>query len=567
MAIPSDPLDAGKFEISDFRGGLRRDVDPTKLEDSQYPLLVNMRSRYGTLKPIKLPSKVRGFPSGLMQGCYAQGSQVLVFVGGTAHIRDYAIQGSVFQQIRDFNMNSKVDIIYAEAVPTSYYNFGRVAGEGDLSIVRKGTTFSSPSPACIVCQDGINKPKLVFSAGGVRDAKTFQQWSNPDDREYVPTGKQMLFHDGILYLVSPDGKSIYRSVSGRALDFVVAVDTNGDKLTDTLFQEEAQRCAHFVNNAEITCLAKLSVGSNNPDFGAPFLVGTRVGSFKVSPNFAQLQFGEPTFRNDSAFPTAPLNQASFAPTAGDLHFVDETGLRSYQQTLSAGGIVSKDIAVSASIYTLFENIQQTKTAVAYFDNYTVYAVNTIYGYGIVLFDNLRGVFEALDIFEELDSPIKMFCQTNIKGIKTLYFCTADGFYQYYGSSETAEWQFYTREFSSDDPLLHMKVIRFRVVMQDILEDGILSATPVCDRLKEATLSVTINKNLDAPVYPLEIPFGQSSNDTTVNHSFVPQSSKQSDKIGFLVTGNFMCELTSLHLHTESKEAKTPMEQSARAYKK
>jgi len=249
-----------------------------------------------------------------------------------------------------------------------------------------------------------------------------------------------------------------------------------------------------------------------------------------------------------------------------VHFVDETGLRSLNLIESAG-VVSKDDALSAAIYTLFEGITQTSTAVAFFDNYTFYAVNTVYGYGVVLYDNLRSKFESIDLFPELTSPIKMFCQTNIKGIKTLYFCTADGFYQYYGSQETAEWQFYTREFTSDDPLLHMKIIRFRVVMQDILEDGTLSATPVCDRMKEDTLSVTINKNLDAPIYPLEIPFGHSNKDTTVNHSFVPQNSKQSDKIGFLVTGNFMCELTSLHLHTESKEAKTPMEQSARAYVK
>jgi len=563
MANNSDPIDVNKFSIESFAGGLRRNVDPTKLTEDQYPLLVNARSRYGTLKPIKLPLKIDEFPTGLMQGCYAQDNLVIVFCMGEAYLKDFKVGTSSFKRLKDFSLSSTSDYIFAEAVPSSFFNFDRWAVE-DTTGLRTITTFSSPSPACIVCQDGIHIPQLLFSSGGIRNARKFQDWNTPDDREYVPVMRNMLYHDGILYGVSPDKKRIFRSVSGRALDFVIAVNDKGEKLTDNLFTEEADRMAIHVNNAEITCLSKLNLAPSHPDFGSPFLVGTTQGTYKIEPNIAQLQFGEPTFRIIPSFPTAPLNQWSLSFARGDLHFIDETGLRS-QSFLESSGVVSKDDALSASIYTLFENVKQVATADTFFDNYSFFAVTTIYGYGIVLYDNLRQCFEAIDIFPELTSPIKMFCQTNIDGIKTLYFCTSDGFYQYFGSATTATWQYYTKEFTAEDPLTEMKIIRFRVVLQDILEDGILSANAICDRKKEASLSVTLSKNLDAPIYPIEIPFGQSDNDTTVNHSFVPQSSKQSDKIGYLVSGNFMCEITSFHLHTENKESKTPVEQSSKNY--
>jgi len=565
MALHSDPLDVNKFDIKDFSGGLRRNVDPSKLSESQYPLLVNMRSRYGTLKSIKLPKYFDEFPSGKFQGAYAQGSQILVFVSGKAYYRNFEDTQTSFRLLPSFLLDSNVDYIYAEAVPTSYYNFGREASTDNLNIT-KTATFSSPSPACIVCQDGINQPWLIFSTGGVSKAKTFQEWSQ-EDRQYVPIGKQMLYHDGILYVVSPDGRKLYRSVSGRALDFVIAIDTDGNKLQDNLYKVEAERLAHNINNAEITCLAKLSIGSSNPNFGSPFLVGTKIGSFKIEPNFSNLLFGEPTFRNTSVFPTAPLNQASFTYSRGDLHFIDETGLRSYNLTESVGGIVSKDDAVSAGIYTLFEGVQQTVTAIAFFDNYTFYGVQTAYGYSIILYDNLRNSFEALDIFEGLSSPIKMFCQTNILGVKTLYFITTEGFYQYYGDSTTAPWQFYSKEFSTDDSLMHHKIIRFRAVLQDSFENGLLTAIPIADRKKEAALTKKVFKTLDAITYPLEIPFGQSDTETTQNISFVFQKSKQSDKIGMLLKGDFNAEIISLHLHTEQMEAKTPLEQSSQVYQK
>src|SRR5574343_1668342 len=125
MANNSDPIDASKFNIESFAGGLRRNVDPTKLQDDQYPLLVNARSRYGTLKPIKLPKKIEEFPTGLMQGCYAQDNYVIVFCKGEAYLKDFKNTGSSFKRLKDFSLSSTEEYIFAEAVPSSFFNFDR----------------------------------------------------------------------------------------------------------------------------------------------------------------------------------------------------------------------------------------------------------------------------------------------------------------------------------------------------------------------------------------------------------------------------------------------------------
>jgi len=78
-----------------------------------------------------------------------------------------------------------------------------------------------------------------------------------DRREYVPVGKQMLWHDGILYVVSPNGKQIFRSVTGRPLDFMVNITPSGDK--DPLEAVGgASSVSHSVDFEPITSINRLS---------------------------------------------------------------------------------------------------------------------------------------------------------------------------------------------------------------------------------------------------------------------------------------------------------------------
>ena len=119
--------------------------------------------------------------------------------------------------------------IFVQAVPASTQNFLRketnVAG-ASLELDMENTV--QRTVAAIIVQDGINQPKIIEISGGKatdRVSKTYAEWIDGTytSREYIPIGKQMAFFNNKLFVVSTDGTEIYHSVSGRPMDFVVAI--------------------------------------------------------------------------------------------------------------------------------------------------------------------------------------------------------------------------------------------------------------------------------------------------------------------------------------------------------
>ena len=565
----SDPQEIKKVGFDDFSGGLRRNVDPTRLQDTEYPILINGRSRYGSIRPIKLPALQFG-PAVKAQGCYASKNIVVIFFDGLAYYRDYGSVGSSFMRIQDFNLEPSLDFFYAEQIPDSYFNFNRIpttAGVASDGVDVASDSTISASGSGIVVQDGIHQPWLIQENLTARLLQKFHQWMMNGTREYVPIGLNMLYHDGILYVASPDGKKLYRSVTGRPLDFVIAIKDDGDKLDDNLFVEEADRMSHRVNNASITALCKLNLGPEFQNLGAPFMVSTTSGTYKVTPNLADTLFGEPKMRNNDLFPTNILNQFSYSPTKrNDIDFIDETGLRSYN-ALSEDVSISRDDALSGPVFKLFEGVQQTWTCCTFFDNYTLFAVDTIFGPGVLVYDNLLNRFSALDIFDGI-GYIKQFCQTNIRGIKRLFFITTTGgFYEYYGSATTATCKIYTKEVTEDDAETHLKLMRIKITLQDVEESGTISATPFTERRRETTVSKTVDQNLFQEPYPQDIPFGTDNKETTEHVSWDFQSSGQADKVGCLIEFNFMCDLQGIQVNTKPIDSVVDPKQAGKLYKR
>lgn len=567
MLLPIDSIDVKVIKLDNFVGGMRRSVDPTKLETNEYPLLVNGRSRYGNIRPIKGPSKESTLPAGFHQGCYGFGQYVFVFIDGKCWIRDYAGMGVAFQEVGGMNMDTVVDRIYLEAVPDSFNNFGRIAVSTDKPADGVDLTLTNTVPKSLeafIAQDGITRPYILTATGVARQANRFQDWTLAN-REYVPIGLNTLYHDGILYVVSPDRKRIYHSVTGRPFDFVIAIDdSTGFKLTDNLFVEEADRMAHYVNHSVITSITKLNLSPLSADFGIPMLISTENGTYVVTPDYANMLFGEPIFRNSPGFNTTILNQASITLTRQDFHFVDSTGLRSYTLTIGSEGIVSKEDALSAPIYTLFEGIEQDVTCVDFFDNYTLFGVKTKFGYGCLVYDNLLQRFASLDILG-IDRPIKQFCQTTIEGIKKLFFITDEGFYEYYGHINPLECSIYFPELTTDDNEKALKINRIVLSFADIEQDGYVTFTPIVDRKKEPALTDVLQENFDPTIDATELPFGKSDEDTSQNIAFVPQDTKQGFKLGFFVTFSAMCNLQSIQITAKPIEAKVSLKQAAKVY--
>jgi len=409
--------------LSGFTGGMKRNVNPEALQDNEYVFLSNGRNREGIITNTKEPlSYADQIPAGLKQGITGAGSILIVFIAGEAYFRDFAdtsVPG--FRKITSFTKMSNVaDIIYSELVSASSINFARHLNGDNPSSTVSLTNSINGSPVCLVVQDGVSQPNLIFPDGSSRPAKTFEQW-NKGDREYVPIGKQMLFFDnGILYVVSPDGKELYRSLTNRPLDFVIAIDKDtASKLTDGAFSVEASRMSYKVSFDPITCIARINVDNADPAVPAGFYLGTKTYSFKVTPDNLNLIFGEPTYRNTGLFATGANNQFSMIDLLGDAILSDGTGLRSFN-AIRQFKFEGKNAPFSREVFSLFTGVSQTVTASIFFDNYGMFALDTIYGPGILTYDTLTNSFVSFDQFEGI-GRIKQFASVLVNGKYRLFF--------------------------------------------------------------------------------------------------------------------------------------------------
>lgn len=552
-----------EFIQKSFVGGMNQQIDGAKLLDNEYQLLVNGRTRYDSVVPVKLPLELNtssGLPKGKMQGCYAAGSFLLVFVGGYAYVKNYESSDSSFQLINNFQMSATADRLYASLVPGSIINYARKStGTGVASGAITLDGLVQGSPAGIIVQDGLNQPMIIFADGSTRACGTYGSWTTTD-REYVPIGRQMLFSGSILYLVSKDGKAIYRSVSGRPLDFMVNVTATGDKL-DSEVEGGAATVSHAVSFEEITALSTL------PTNDGSFFVASKKNSFIVTPNYDRLIFGEPTFSNTYLFPTGAMNNFCFVDILGDSAFIDFTGIRSFNAVLQLKN-EGRNSSFSSRIYPLFKDIVQSICCAVNYDNYALFAVDTIYGPAIVVFDTITKSYVGLDIYPNVGS-IKQFCEVQTEGNRHLFFISTDDKLYEAFSGETAECSLYAGEWwCSNNPQFDQRPLRLRLQFNDVHEAGIVSATVYTDRKISPTGELRSSNNPlvatssvnSSTVTP---PYTSASDKDAQSVTFDVGRSSQGWKIGAWIQWSVDASLTHISLTTEDINGEASYSEQAR----
>lgn len=545
------------FEQSSFSGGMRRSVDPSQLGDTEYALLINGRSRYGVITPVKLPLQLtQGLPSTspIFQGIYGAGSFLVTFAGGKAYYRDFSMASPFFNLIAGFQMTVDAPTLFAELVPASTVNFKRIPVDVDKKNL--GINISSiigSTPSALVVQDGKLQPRLIFPDSTTRVSKNWLNWMDTD-REYVPIGKQMLYKDGILYIVSPDGKELFHSVTGRPLDFMVAIDAAGNKF-GTEADSGASAVSHRIDFDEVTCINRL----NSPGF----LVTTAKNSYLTIPDPTNTIYGEPTFANQFLFSTGALNQFSVTDILGDTALIDFSGIRSFD-AVSQLKFEGNNAPFSRDIFPLLENIIQTVTAAITFDNYALFAVTTIYGAGMLVYDTILKKYAAIDIYPGV-SAIKQFAEVKLTNKRLLFFITTDNkLYQAF-AGETAKCQLFTREFAVDPSTDH-KAYDAQLAFIDAKENGVLSVTEYTDRFAGAISSVDVEATMAPQTPPITPPFGASTKDTTAMFTFRFNESKEGWKTGLWIEWNFDSSLAAIALDVLPRTGlRVSKEQQAAAY--
>jgi len=560
----------GNFVISDFSGGMRRNVDPTGLNDNEYAVLQNGRNRGGGIATIKGPEDFTGLiPAGKKQGIYGFNNILIVMSGGRAWGRDFSDETSGFNHVPGLLMDENIDRIFAEIVPASWQNLQRkLSDETDVTAGVKLVSEVFGTPAAMVVQDGVTRPWLVFTTGNARPAKDFGDWRNDEDapedtREYVPIGKQMMYSDdGRLYIVSPDGTEIYRSVTGRPLDFVVAIDKDGEKLPAlSSGKPEASRLSYRLAYDPITCIRNVPSAPRVQDEEAGFYVSTKYNSWIVYPHYRQPLYGEPTFSNQRLFPTGALNQYSLTDILGDTGVITESGITSFNSILTASN-EGKNLPFHDYIHKLFEGIIQSITCSITSDNYAFFGVQSVYGGGILVYDTLRSQYTSFDVFPEITGYIKQFAEIKVSGQRRLFFITSgDQLFEAF-AGETSTCRIYTKEFTSGEAEVQLIPRRVRLIFDELAESGEATVTIFVNGKPGTPMTKTVNVGTNPPqTIPISFPFGTVDAETTKNKTFTIEQPIKGLKVGIQVEFNFNAQLQQIELIVDGEEsAATDVEQ-------
>lgn len=463
----------------------------------------NLRNRYDVLEAVQSSKEDISAPRGVKQGIFTLGNYVLLFVAGRAYYRLSTLTG--WTPIAGFSMSTTAPRVWIVTVPVSTTNYARIANTSDLATpaipdsraginaLNVSATFAGNNPGVLV-QDGVNQPQFIFldNTGNptTRITQSYDEWSFPldpttlqltgtDNREYVPIGTFMAWYNGILFIVAIDGQNIYRSVSGRPLDFVVNVDEDGQKGGD------ATTTSYSVGVGGITSLYPTAGGSL-------FVSAGGLANFDVTlntANTAPTEFGEYTFLRSFLFNAGVMSDRAIVDVIGDTTFIDVGGLRSFnavEQLQNEG----RNDPFSATVQSLFTGIIQQPDACAaiVFDNYALYGVETVYGNAIIVYDTLNKDFCSVDLSQTGGAAVKQFAKIETD-IVALYAMTGDDkIYQLYCDTTKSDTPIVrprsittnamngNQNVNMQTPKMEIKPTNYRVVLTNITKDCTLTGS-------------------------------------------------------------------------------------------
>ena len=447
--------------------------DITKLKEDEYWVLINARIRKNAVEAVNLPLDVTNNLStvGNLQDITAAGSLLVAFAGGQAF---YKQTNGTWLPIASFTMGSTTPRVFTALIPSSTVNFTRAVTSSTGTLTLGGAVGATPS--ALIVMDGVRQPWIIFPDGTSRVTGSYLTWSIAVP-EYVPIANFPMFYNGVLYAVAPEiltpttgtkYNQIVRSVTGAPLNFVVAVTPTGDKTSANEAEGGALAMATNVDYNNVTCLAPMNANDGG------FFVGTQNSSFLVYPDYNNLIYAEPTFRNQSITSIGPLNPDSVVDVLGDVAFVHDTGIRSFNG-ITQFRFEGRNAPFSGPINSLLDGITQTSSATGTHDNYALFAVTTIYGNGILWYDMLLQKFVSLDIYPGVGTILK-FASTLDNGTRYTYFMTATGVYRLFGSDQKATVTLYGSEIVPSDDYKSVKMQSLRLGFNGVAAGGTVEAS-------------------------------------------------------------------------------------------
>jgi len=552
----------------------------TALSQGEYLWLINARQRFGYNEPIlKHQDLTDGLPVGKVQNITGVGNTLLAFVGGLAYYKQDG--DTAWTRLQDFAMDGLVDQYWTQAVPESNMHFVRKAATNINSPINLTTDFKvSGTPQCVVVQDGITQPWLiiydtvnqVFTA---RQSHDYAQWSNVsqdlNDREYVPIGKQMAFIDGILFIVSSDGTKVFRSITGRPLDFMVIVDFNGNKLSDPL-QGRADNVAFQFDSDIITCLQATSIPQS-------FIYGTARNTRICTFDYTITIFGEPRFSVTTKLTSGIINQYAVVDILNDTASIDFDGVRSFnavQQLRFRGRNSVFSLSISKLLKTsATKKIKQTRSVCVSFDDYAIFNLDTRYGNIMCIYDTLYEKWVALDI--TVVSQIKQFAIVETLTTSKLYAITwNDELFQLFAGPTTETAMLKTKAYTASEPsnegglkttTIEHKSTYLRLMFNSGTFDGRCTVLETVD--EQLSANNTETKPLKGVVsgvkFPVRPPIRPDTDQQVDNPMFSLTEGLRGKKISCIIIWNNDAQLIEYEYSSDNTGAQTSGKQQQQVY--
>lgn len=523
------------FNQSDFSGGLVASTDATKSAANSYPLLINGRNRRNCISPTNKHVDIAA-PSGKKQGIYVSGDFLVLFIAGVAYGARLDEDEIVFKIIDNWvNLDATVDRIYAEPVPATSNLFNRTGTPDEATRIFNNTL--AVFEQALFCFDGVSDPRAILPSGSSTDLGSYVTWTK-DEPLYVPKGILPSFAGAKLYLASPDGKYIYHSVSGRASDFVVNIDVSGDKGGDET------TVAQTVSFNPITSLRPLSTGE--------VLVGTAFGTFVLELDYTQAQFGEPFLNPRFLFPTGPINELSIVDVLSDTAFITSTGIHAFNAVAQAKR-ESNNFPFGARVRGLLTDpetekaIPQLDGCAALYDDYAFFAVNTIFGYGAIVYDTVAQTFQSLDLSF---GHVKQFAVTKYGGVERMFFITHDDkVYEAFADTAKNATRILLGEWTpTDDAGAQLVTYSVSAVFGNMRESGQAKISLYGDRELKDSVVEDVDTEFVPLNLPLPIPFAEGQQ--VAQAGFDLREHSRSWKIAAMVEWNFAADL--LHVSVQAK---------------
>ena len=535
-----------------FAGGMRYVLgDSSQIAADEYVFLRNGRNANGVITPVRGVTATSK-PPGLLQGLYGFGDFTVAIVAGLVYYKRVA--DSSWSKVLNVTLSATAPVVYAVAVPASSVNRERLLITTDNEDAGVRFSLAVPgTPSGIVVSDGLTQPWIIFSDGYARLTAAYKDWTLDGNREYVPIGiTHLLWANGKMYGVK--NGAVISSVTGRPLDFVVAIKSNGDKELDEI-TGGAEVTSHRADYSTPTCL--LATGMED----GSLLLGTRNNVYLLMPDFDFTLFGEHTFKqrmiNDVGVPT----HVAGAIIAQDFAFVDYKGPKTITELTTFGKGQregEKDYGFTAPITDLFESVQQSVVAVTNFEGYTYFLCTTELGQVILTWNIVTQRWISIDYYAGA-TDLKYFATVRSGTDSALYVGGDSEIHQCFtGALETCS--LYTNDLvrvigtdGQPEVKQDLRMAYVHILFSAAYENGSVSVTPFAGQQGGTTVTQTVKATTVAqPVIPFARAFVASCPRLSISTPQAPSNWK----VGALVSWNFFGELSYVGLEATIQKGVT-----------